>query len=74
MKTKVITIAIGCALASGCANVGGESALGKAGDVNDRITERVVLTLCDPLRQPALQRRYADEPDKLAAIKELCSG
>lgn len=71
-NTKLFILMSVLITVAGCANVGGNSALGKAGDVNDRITDHTILTLCDPLREPALLRRYGDQPDKLAAIKELC--
>jgi len=73
-KILLVLLAASMLLLGGCMNsAGGQSSLDRAGELNDVVLNRVVLTLCDPLRYPAIQRQYADKPEKMAAINELCA-
>lgn len=67
---KLITLAL-ITILSGCGATGA-SIYDSLATANDTKLDIAIGTLCDPLSEPPINRKYADQPAKIKAINELC--
>ena len=67
-KTTVAAITV---LITGC-SANGSGVYESLAQANDVKLDIAVGTLCDPLSKPPINRKYADKPEKIKAINELC--